>query len=308
MTLFRGSMALTWWAVQKMVSGALMWSCKLWAIDANTLMSFEIFVHITDPFIAFMDVFFFRLQCLPRFWPGQHSEEPRGSDKKCRTSQTPLLRLRIREIFWVPGKWTKWPQKSCSSLQRRWNHVSVLVLEITHDWLSGSVQRSWWVRLYVKGRAMIYFFPRRYVDARKDRVTVIFSTVFKDDDDIIIGKVFMQVRPITKSKSGNNLNHNIQVSVGFQALRFPRRVQLCVFFVCLLVRSLKKVADGISKRLRFFSVTRSRHWSWKIQMLELERTLATSRLVRLLLFVLERWSLEEIVLSFRQSLHLIVYL
>ena len=33
----------------------------------------------------------------------------------------------------------------------------------------------------------------RYVDARKDRVTVIFSTVFKDDDDIIIGKVFMQV-------------------------------------------------------------------------------------------------------------------
>ena len=34
----------------------------------------------------------------------------------------------------------------------------------------------------------------RYVDARKDRVTVIFSTVFKDDDDIVIGKVFMQVK------------------------------------------------------------------------------------------------------------------
>lgn len=31
-----------------------------------------------------------------------------------------------------------------------------------------------------------------YVDARTDRVTVIFSTVFKDDDDVIIGKVFMQ--------------------------------------------------------------------------------------------------------------------
>ncbi|KAK3589596.1 hypothetical protein CHS0354_043057 [Potamilus streckersoni] len=31
-----------------------------------------------------------------------------------------------------------------------------------------------------------------YVDAQKDRVTVIFSTIFKDDDDIIIGKVFMQ--------------------------------------------------------------------------------------------------------------------
>lgn len=31
-----------------------------------------------------------------------------------------------------------------------------------------------------------------YVDAQGDRVTVIFSTVFKDDDDIVIGKVFMQ--------------------------------------------------------------------------------------------------------------------
>ena len=33
----------------------------------------------------------------------------------------------------------------------------------------------------------------RYVQAKDDRVTVIFSTVFKDDDDVIIGKVFMQV-------------------------------------------------------------------------------------------------------------------
>lgn len=32
-----------------------------------------------------------------------------------------------------------------------------------------------------------------YVNSQKDRVTVIFSTVFKDEDDIIIGKVFMQV-------------------------------------------------------------------------------------------------------------------
>ena len=39
----------------------------------------------------------------------------------------------------------------------------------------------------------------RYVDARKDRVTVIFSTVFKDDDDIIIGKVFMQVSRTTNA-------------------------------------------------------------------------------------------------------------
>lgn len=32
----------------------------------------------------------------------------------------------------------------------------------------------------------------RYVEAKKDRVTVVFSTVFKDDDDVVIGKVFMQ--------------------------------------------------------------------------------------------------------------------
>ncbi|XP_070565070.1 actin-related protein 2/3 complex subunit 2-like [Ptychodera flava] len=31
-----------------------------------------------------------------------------------------------------------------------------------------------------------------YVQAQPDRVTVVFSTVFKDDDDVIIGKVFMQ--------------------------------------------------------------------------------------------------------------------
>lgn len=31
-----------------------------------------------------------------------------------------------------------------------------------------------------------------YVEAKKDRVTVIFSTVFRDDSDITFGKVFMQ--------------------------------------------------------------------------------------------------------------------
>ena len=31
-----------------------------------------------------------------------------------------------------------------------------------------------------------------YVEAKDDRCTVIFSTVFKDADDVIIGKVFMQ--------------------------------------------------------------------------------------------------------------------
>ena len=32
-----------------------------------------------------------------------------------------------------------------------------------------------------------------YVEAKKDRVTAIFSTVFRDDDDVVIGKLFMQV-------------------------------------------------------------------------------------------------------------------
>ena len=32
----------------------------------------------------------------------------------------------------------------------------------------------------------------RYVEAKADRVTVVFSTIFKDPDDVVIGKVFMQ--------------------------------------------------------------------------------------------------------------------
>ncbi len=37
-------------------------------------------------------------------------------------------------------------------------------------------------------------FLSRYVQALEDRITVIFSTVFKDNDDVILGKIFMQVR------------------------------------------------------------------------------------------------------------------
>jgi hypothetical protein len=40
---------------------------------------------------------------------------------------------------------------------------------------------------------LLGFVPFRYVESKKDRVTVVFSTVFKDDDDVVIGKVFMQV-------------------------------------------------------------------------------------------------------------------
>ena len=31
-----------------------------------------------------------------------------------------------------------------------------------------------------------------YVEAKADRVTVVFSTIFKDDDDVVLGKVFLQ--------------------------------------------------------------------------------------------------------------------
>ncbi|RWS11217.1 putative actin-related protein 2/3 complex subunit 2-like protein [Dinothrombium tinctorium] len=41
-----------------------------------------------------------------------------------------------------------------------------------------------------------------YVEAKPDRVTVIFSTVFKHEDDVIIGKVFMQ-----EFKEGRKASH-----------------------------------------------------------------------------------------------------
>lgn len=30
------------------------------------------------------------------------------------------------------------------------------------------------------------------MEAKSDRVTVVFSTIFRDEDDVVIGKVFMQ--------------------------------------------------------------------------------------------------------------------
>lgn len=52
--------------------------------------------------------------------------------------------------------------------------------------------------------------PLRYVEAKKDRVTVVFSTVFKDDDDVIIGKVFMQVRGRPRPlRTGEVLKFNV---------------------------------------------------------------------------------------------------
>ncbi|KAH9279760.1 Actin-related protein 2/3 complex subunit 2 [Echinococcus granulosus] len=46
----------------------------------------------------------------------------------------------------------------------------------------------------ISKRAVIHYSPDEamYVQALEDRITVIFSTVFKDADDVVIGKIFMQ--------------------------------------------------------------------------------------------------------------------
>lgn len=42
----------------------------------------------------------------------------------------------------------------------------------------------------------------RYVEAKADRVTVVFSTIFRDEDDVVLGKVFMQ-----ELKEGRKASH-----------------------------------------------------------------------------------------------------
>lgn len=49
---------------------------------------------------------------------------------------------------------------------------------------------------------ILFCFSSRYVEAKADRVTVVFSTVFKDVDDIVVGKVFMQ-----EFKEGRRASH-----------------------------------------------------------------------------------------------------
>ncbi|ODN02444.1 putative actin-related protein 2/3 complex subunit 2 [Orchesella cincta] len=45
-----------------------------------------------------------------------------------------------------------------------------------------------------QSRAVIHYREDEtmYVEAQSDRVTVVFSTVFRDEDDVVLGKVFMQ--------------------------------------------------------------------------------------------------------------------
>lgn len=40
---------------------------------------------------------------------------------------------------------------------------------------------------------LVFLYCYSYISALADRVTVIFSTVFKESDDLIIAKVFLQV-------------------------------------------------------------------------------------------------------------------
>ncbi|KAK2578140.1 hypothetical protein KPH14_001329 [Odynerus spinipes] len=46
----------------------------------------------------------------------------------------------------------------------------------------------------VQKRAVIQYRDQEtmYVEAKSDRVTVVFSTIFKDEDDMVIGKLFLQ--------------------------------------------------------------------------------------------------------------------
>lgn len=49
---------------------------------------------------------------------------------------------------------------------------------------------------------IVLFLFHRYVEAQEDRVTVVFSTVFRHEDDMVIGKVFMQ-----ELKEGRRASH-----------------------------------------------------------------------------------------------------
>lgn len=51
-------------------------------------------------------------------------------------------------------------------------------------------------------RFLTEHFVARYVEAKADRVTVVFSTIFRDEDDVVLGKVFMQ-----ELKEGRRASH-----------------------------------------------------------------------------------------------------
>lgn len=66
---------------------------------------------------------------------------------------------------------------------------------------------------YREGESML-------LQAFKDRVTVVFSTLFQDDDDIVIGKVFLQV---SLSHSTVNLHCECYVLTHHQEFKEGRK-------------------------------------------------------------------------------------
>ena len=100
----------------------------------------------------------------------------------------------------------------CSEPEDSYN-VSVIVdlEDIPNDWESvvkkiGLLKRNCFASVFEKyfqfqergeeghKRAVINYRDEEtlYIEAKSDRVTVVFSTVFRDEDDIVLGKVFLQ--------------------------------------------------------------------------------------------------------------------
>lgn len=89
------------------------------------------------------------------------------------TIKAQLLCVSFREVFRLPGTGWRGPEKSSYQLSQRWDTVSLI--------------STWILKVFLKPNLI-----NSYVEAKPDRVTVVFSTIFRDEDDVIIGKVFMQ--------------------------------------------------------------------------------------------------------------------
>ncbi|XP_043278727.1 probable actin-related protein 2/3 complex subunit 2 [Venturia canescens] len=72
-------------------------------------------------------------------------------------------------------------------------------------------------------RAVIHYRDQEtmYVEAKSDRVTVVFSTIFKDEDDMVIGKMFLQ-----ELKEGRRASHTAP-QVLFNHREPPLELQDC---------------------------------------------------------------------------------
>ncbi|KAK0089716.1 hypothetical protein PV325_005863 [Microctonus aethiopoides] len=72
-------------------------------------------------------------------------------------------------------------------------------------------------------RAVIHYRDQEtiYIEAKSDRVTVVFSTIFKDEDDMVIGKMFLQ-----ELKEGRRASHTAP-QVLFNHREPPLELQDC---------------------------------------------------------------------------------